>query len=326
MDNSKPVDRRRNVLDIVADLGFLDRRQPGVPAEAPPPPPGGPALTLVPSVKETVDSGPAPQAAASEPDPVAPVARGPHLEVERALTEAQRRAAEQRASAERFLQEALALEKRLEEEASQVRAANEYAVVQQLAAALENAVELERNAADHVDACAKKLERIAVQKSQAEALRVDDQTARETAAQEVVAIEVQLAEVRRKLEIATAACTESNQRSMDIGTVEEAARFEQGRAQQLADERRIAREKIETELHAMEGRVTPFTGTVPSLAAVEQLRALEARSIAQPPPAVPLTPVTSDDAAARLAERRAADAARRIEERRAADVDRNAAS
>jgi hypothetical protein len=53
---------------------------------------------------------------------------------------------------------------------------------------------------------------------------------------------------------------------------------------------------------------------VPSLASVDQLRALESRG------------GLANDAATRIAERRAADAAKRIAERRAADAQRGAAS
>ena len=81
----------------------------------------------------------------------------------------------------------------------------------------------------------------------------------------------------------------------------------------MAD-RRAAREAMEQQLNGIQERAAAFAGSVPSLATVEQLRALETRG------ALP------NDAAARIAERRAADAAKRIAERRAADAQRGAAS
>ena len=101
MDNNKGADQRRNVFDIVADLGFLDpkplrRAAPPAPAEAPAP--DEPAATEPPS---------------------------PPPELARPLTEAQQRAAQQRIAAERLLHEALELERTLAEE----RDAAEHAAV-----------------------------------------------------------------------------------------------------------------------------------------------------------------------------------------------------
>ncbi|MDB5095116.1 MAG: hypothetical protein JWO85_3217 [Candidatus Eremiobacteraeota bacterium] len=326
MENYNGADRRRNVLDIVADLGFLERKQQSSATDAAVAvePVAPPALALVPSVKH--DSGPvapagSPASAASPtpadaaPAPAAsPAANAPHADVMQALTDAQRRAAEQRIAAERFLQETVQLEERLAEEAEQARAASEHVLAQQLAQAAAAALVLERQAAEQADACAKKIERIATQKAQAEALRSDDQAAQQAAAAEVIAAQGRLAESRRRLEIATVACTESNQRYNDVCSVEEAARAEAEKAARLAEAQRAERENLEIELRGVQERAASFKGNMPSLASVDQLRALEARSFAP------------SEAAKRVAERRAADAARRLGERQVADAERGAAS
>lgn len=310
------ADRRRSVLDIVADLGFLERKQQSpadeagtVAAESTAPP----ALTLVPSVKH--DSGP-PAAAvdAAPPSAPSPAANRDHSDVVQALTEAQRRAAEQRVAAERFLQETVQLEERLAEEAEQARAASEHVLAEQLARVAAEALVLERQSVEQADACAKKIERISTQKAQAEALRSDDKAAEAAAAADVIAAQARLAETRRRLEIATVACTESNQRFNDVCLVEEAARAEAEKAAQLAAAHRAEREKLEGELQAVQARAAAFKGNVPSLASVDQLRALEARSFAP------------SEAAKRVAERRAADAARRFGDRQVTETEHGAAS
>jgi hypothetical protein len=324
VENYNGADRRRNVLDIVADLGFLERKQQSSvdAAAVATEPVAPPALALVPSVKH--DSGPAAPAAspppsvvpsdAAAPRPTSSASNAAHADVMQALTDAQRRAAEQRVAAERFLKETVQLEERLAEEAEQARAASEHVLAQQLARAADEALVLERHAAEQAEACAKKIERIATQKAQAEALRSDDHAAQQAAAAEVIAAQAQLAESRRRLEIATVACTESNQRFNDVCSVEEAARAEAEKAVRLAQDQRAEREKLEVELRAVQERAATFKGNVPSLASVEELRALEARSFAP------------SEAAKRVAERRAADAARRLGERHVADAERGAAS
>ncbi|MDB5040139.1 MAG: hypothetical protein JWN27_865 [Candidatus Eremiobacteraeota bacterium] len=328
MENHNGADRRRNVLDIVADLGFLERKQQSSvdAAAVATEPVAPPALALVPSVKH--DTGPAVPAAPPSPSPAASTAppdaaaspaassasNAAHADVMQALTDAQRRAAEQRVAAERFLKETVQLEERLAEEAEQARAASEHVLAQQLARAADEALVLERHAAEQAEACAKKIERIATQKAQAEALRIDDHAAQQAAAAEVIAAQGRLAESRRRLEIATVACTESSQRYNDVCSVEEAARAEAEKAVRLAQEQRAEREKLEVELRAVQERAATFKGNLPSLASVEELRALEARSFAP------------SEAAKRVAERRAADAARRLGERHVADAERSAAS
>ena len=318
MDNSNRADRRRNVFDIVADLGFLDRKplpraEPPfdaraadaptatAPTAATPPPP----LTLV---KPAVPA-PVPAAAVAQPP-----TDGPHFELAQTLTDAQQRAAEQRMAAERLLHEALELERRLADEAAQARAANEQALGQELAVALEEARAAERDAAEHAGICTKNFERIATQKAQAEALQADDRNARRTAADDVAASEARLAEARRRLEVAESACSESDRRFNDAAAAEDAARTEATTASQVLADHGAAREAMEQRLRGIQERAAAFTGSVPSLATVEQLRTLETRG------ALP------SDAATRIAERRAADAAKRIADRRAADAQRGAAS
>jgi hypothetical protein len=96
--------------------------------------------------------------------------------------------------------------------------------------------------------------------------------------------------------------------------VEEAARAEAEKAAQLAAAHRAEREKLEGELQAVQARAAAFKGNVPSLASVDQLRALEARSFAP------------SEAAKRVAERRAADAARRFDDRQVTETEHGAAS
>lgn len=302
MENYNGADRRRTVLDIVADLGFLERKQQQAPegeGAAAIEPPSPPALALVPSVKH--DTGLPPTAT-----PAVHAAGGAHDEVVQALADAQRRAAEQRVAAERYLQETMQLEARLAEEAEQARAASEHALAQQLVRSAEEAAALERQAVEAADACAKKIERLSTQKAQAEALRDDDQAAQQAAAADVIAAQGRLAEARRRLEIASVACNESNQRFADVCAVEDAARAEAEKAAGIAAAHRAAREAVEAELRAVQERAAAFKGSLPTLASVDQLRALEARNAG------------TSEAAKRVAERRAADAARRIAEQDAA--------
>ena len=187
-------------------------------------------------------------------------------------------------------------------------------LAEQLARVAAEAAVLERQSVEQAEACAKKIERIATQKAQAEALRTDDKAAEAAAAADVIAAQARLAESRRRLEIATVACAESNQRYNDVVLVEEAARAEAEKAAQLAAAHRAERERLEAELQAVQERAAAFKGNVPSLASVDQLRALEARSFAP------------SEAAKRLAERRAADAARQFGDRRVTEAERGAAS
>lgn len=180
-----------------------------------------------------------------------------------ALTDAQRRAVEQRLAAERFLEQARAIEARLAAQMEQARAANEDLAVRRCASAFEKAGELERAAAEEAERCS-----------------AEANVAREA------------------LERANAACEETNRRLETARTADEAARSAAAAATERLRERRGAREQAEIELRAARERATGFDGSVPSLAAIEELRALEARSGFQ------------TEAARRAAERRAADAAR----------------
>lgn len=300
MDDSKGSDRRRNVFDIVADLGFLDRKPQPQRAEPP---------ADVPRAEVPVLGAPP-----AEPLAVVPARfDGPHAELAQTLTEAQHRAAEQRMAAERLLQEALELERRLADEAAQARAANEQALGLELVAALDGARASEHEAAERADACTKNFERIATQKAQAEALQADDRATHRAAAEDVTTLEARLAEARRRLEIAEAACSESDRRVNDAAAAEEAARTEALAASELLATRRSAREEMEVQLRGIQERAAAFGGSVPSLASVQALRVLETRA-------------GGNDAATRIAERRAADAAKRIAERRSADAARGAAS
>ncbi|MFN2459225.1 MAG: hypothetical protein ABR591_00830 [Candidatus Velthaea sp.] len=287
MENYKPGERRRNVLDIIADLGFLERKEQS---------PQAPVLSLVPPVR---------------PAPADAAASDPHHDVVQALTEAQRQAAEQRMAAEQYLKQTLALEQRLAEEAAQARAASQYARAQQVAAAVEDARSAERKARDYAEACSKRLSRVAAEKAEAEALRTDDRLAVETAYAEVGAAEAALAEARRRLEIANASCTESARRFDDASLAEEAAQRESAAAAHGVVECCAARERLEDELRLAHGDTQRSAPPVPSLASIEDLRALEASVM--PPPV-------------RLEDRAAADAAKRVADRRAADAARSAAS
>ncbi|HEV2741118.1 MAG TPA: hypothetical protein VGU66_21340 [Candidatus Elarobacter sp.] len=320
MDNSNRADRRRNVFDIVADLGFLDRKP--LPRAEPPPnaaptttaPTAAASVTATPPAPLTLVKPAVPAPAQTLAAAAQPRTDGPHFELAQTLTEAQQRAAEQRMAAERLLHEAVELERRLADEAAQARAANEQALGQELAVALEEARAAERDAAEHAGICTKNFERIATQKAQAEALQADDRTTRRTAADDIAAAEARLAEARRRLEVAESACSESDRRFNDACAAEDAARAEATMASQVLADHGAAREAMEQQLRGIQERAAAFSGSVPSLATVEQLRALESRG------ALPA------DAATRMAERRAADAAKRIAERRAADEQRGAAS
>jgi fused signal recognition particle receptor len=246
-------ERRRNMLDIIADLGLRERKDQLTSEQAP-------ALALVPSPE------------GSRTQPSAPD------EVVQALTDAQRRATEQRIAAERLLHEALALEQRLAEEAEQARKASEHALVQQLAAAVEAALQAEQKAEEQVELSVKKLERVAAEKREAEALKADDARA--------------VAEARRALEIATASCSESDRRFADASAAEDAARNEAEGAAQLVTARRNARKELETDLHDTHQRIQGSAGELPTLTSIDELRALEARR--------------------RVAERRVADSTRQI--------------
>ncbi len=319
MENSKGADRRRNVFDIVADLGFLDRKplpraeQPE--GAEPPPVAAAPILGAPPPPQLTLVKSPPHAAPPAEAPATMPVrSDGPHAELAQTLTDAQQRAAQQRMAAERLLQEAVELERRLADEAAQARAANDEALGRELAAALDDARAAEHEAAEHAATCSKNLERITTQRAQAEALHAGDRTARRSAADDVANAEAQLAEARRRLEIAEAACSASDLRFNDASVAEATSRTESAAASEVLATCRAAREEMEERLRGIQERAAAFTGHVPSLATVEQLRALETR-VAEPP-----------DAAARIAERRAADAAKRIAERNAADAQRDAAS
>lgn len=252
MDNFKQPDRRRSMRDIVADLAFRERRDQV-----------GPTLTLVQSPAPAT-----PDASASRPAPADDVVN--------ALSAAQRRAAEQRAAAERLLRETLALEQRLAEEVEQARKAGEHALAQQLASEIDAAAAAEAKAAEQTEAWAKKLDTVASEKNEAEALKHEDES--------------RLAAARRALEIATASCSESNQRYSDACQAEEVARREADEAARALAAKRQARKDLEAELSEVQQRIAGFSGGAPSLATIEELREVESRM--------------------RVAERRAADVAR----------------
>jgi len=272
------TDHRRNLLDVVADLGFLERKQQALASDAAPPSPP----TNVPTVRSA--------------EPVTT----PAFEGLQALAEAKQRAAEQRVAAELALREAEALEQKLNEEIEQARAASVAAAqarVRELTTSLEQAVAAERAAAEAIEALAKRAERFAVEKQRADALKIDDEAAVASASADVAAAETRLAEERRRLELARAACTESGQRFTDACRAEEAARAEAAVAEKGAAEQRTQREAIAAELRAVQ-----VQAGVPA----------DVESIAE--------------AAARAAERRAADAARRLADRRTADTLRASAA
>ncbi|HEY0381957.1 MAG TPA: hypothetical protein VGC72_07135 [Candidatus Elarobacter sp.] len=243
VDSSKRASRRRNVFDIVADLGFLDRKPPR--AE---PPPAEPPVVHAP--------------AAAPASPLTLVKPHPTTRAE-TLTDAQQRAAEQRMAAERLLQDALELERRLADEAAQARAADEQALGQELAVALEDARAAEHDAAEHAGICAKNLERIATQKAQAAALQADDRNTRRIAAEDLAATEARVAEARRRLEIADAACSESDRRFNDAHAAEEAARADTETASHVLAGRRTAREEMAQQLHGIRERASAFPANAP---------------------------------------------------------------
>jgi hypothetical protein len=263
VENSRGADRRRNVFDIVADLGFLDRKpQPRLG-----PPPDAPVAT------------PPSQAVVTAPPALTLVKPQPQDEdLVQTLTEAQQRAAEQRMAAERLLREAIELEERLADEAAHARAASEQALARELAATLDDLRAAERTATEHAEVCSKNFELIAEQRTQAETRQAGDRAA--------------LAEARRRLEAAEAACSESALRFNDASAAEKTARAEASAAAEAMAARRTAREDVQ-----------------------ERLRGVQERAAA-----IPADPAT------RISERRAADAAKRIAERHAADAQRGAVS
>lgn len=264
MEDLKQSDRRRNVLEIIADLGTRDRKDQT-----------GPTLTLVPPPQSAKASG-APPAADND--------------IVNTLSAAQKRAAEQRAAAEALLKESLVLEQRLAEEVEQARKANDYALAQQLIAAIEACNAAEQKAAEQAEGWQKKLERIVAEKTAAEALQGDDRRVVETAKADIAAAEKRLAEAQRALEIATTSCAESDRRFSDACTAEEAARREADEAARLVATHRDERKALDEQLQEVQKRTQGFSGNVPSVNAIEQLRGLETKR--------------------RLAERRAADLTR----------------
>lgn len=264
MEDLKQSDHRRNVLEIIADLGTRERKDNA-----------GPTLTVVPPP-------------ASTPDALS--VKPAHDDIVDTLSEAQRRAAEQRIAAERLLKETLVLEQRLAEEVEQARKASDHVLAQQLASSLEGTVAAEQKAVEQAESWTKKLERIVAEKHAAQALVSDDRRGVETASAEIAAAEARLAEARRALEIATASCSESDRRFSDACKSEEAAQREVDEAARVVATHHDARKTLEEQLQDVQRRLQGFTGTVPSLTAIEQLRGLEARR--------------------RLAERRSADLAR----------------
>lgn len=263
MEDFKQADRRRNVLDIISDLGLRKDQ-----------------LTA---------SGPA--AAASQPATLSLV---PAIAPGQVFSDVQRRAAEQRIAAERLLEASVALEERLAREVEAARVASEEALAQELTTSLHAAREAERKAAEVVEGWSKKLERIAGEKREAEALKGDDTRLFESATADVTLAEVRLAEGLRALEIARAACSESDRRLADACAAQVAAHAEADSAAQASIARREERQAIESALHAAQGPAQGFETAAPSTAAIDELHALEVR--------------------------------RRIAERRAADVARGAAS
>jgi chromosome segregation ATPase len=264
MEDLKQSDRRRNVLEIIADLGARDHKDQT-----------GPTLTLVPPPSSAKASGASPAA---------------DNDIVNTLSEAQRRAAEQRAAAEALLKESLVLEQRLAEEVEQARKANDHALAQQLQSAIAASVADEQKAAEQAEGWQKKLERIVAEKQAAEALQGDDRRAIETAKSDIAAAEKRLAEAQRALEIATTSCTESDRRFGDACKAEEAARREADEAARVVATHRDERRALEEQLQEVQKRAQGFSGNGPSMNSIEQLRGLETKR--------------------RLAERRASDLAR----------------
>jgi hypothetical protein len=168
-----------------------------------------------------------------------------------ALSEAQKRAAEQRIAAERLLERARLLEERLSAEAQQARIASEHAQLRQLSAEVAFAEAAERDAAERAEVCAKALGQ----------------------------------------------CTEQRERAE---RAERAALDEAAAAEGVLRERRATRERLESEARAAKAHIPPFGGETPSLEAIDLLRELETET------------GFNNEAARRVAARRAADEARRI--------------
>jgi hypothetical protein len=167
----------------------------------------------------------------------------------------------------------------LAQQTEQARAANEHVAAQRLEAAAEKAGELERAAAEDAQACAGRHQRSLRERTQAE---------------------TEASAAHAALERATAACAESDRRFEKARAAEEATRTDAASAAERLRECRTAREQLETELLAARERAKVFDGTIPSLAAIDELRVLEERSGLR------------IEAARRAAERRAADAARGV--------------
>ncbi len=216
-----------------------------------------------------------------------------------ALTDAQRRAAEQRLAAEKLAEDARQLEERLAAEAEKARHAADHAHAIRLQQAADHARIIEAEAAEQAEACAAKQERKANDRAAAEAHSRECQAVHESAAAEVAKFEALLAEARGKLEHAKSALAESADRESRAISAEDAARVEAAESAQLLHDRRSARENIEEELRLMRERFKGFEDDVPSLETIDQLDELEARR------------AQISEAARRIAERRAADAARR---------------
>lgn len=273
MEVDKDANKRRNILEIVSDLARYE--------DAPP-------ASRVTPLK--------PRSAVVEP-PSAPMLRadGPHAALAQMLAEAQARAAGQRAAAEKLLQEAHDLECRLADEAARAHAANEQALARELAEHLEEARAAEREAIERELSCSQSVETLTANNKQVQARHAELERTHRAASE-------QLADARRRFDEAEAACLETERRCREALVAEEAARAEARAAAETLTTRRRARQEIEQRLREIEERAGGTPIAVPSLETVDQLRALEARSVEQ---------------------RRAADAELRIAERRAADAQRN---
>jgi chromosome segregation ATPase len=223
-----------------------------------------------------------------------------------ALTEAQRRFAEQRIAAVKLAEEARLLEERLAVEAEKARVAAEKArraadraQVIRLTPAVEHARRIETEAADQLESLTAKHERRAAERAEAEAHKRSCYEAEHSAAAELAKAEALLAEARERLQYAKTALTDAVERETTAVNAEVSSRSAALDAEELLHDRRVARESLENELDAIEQRIKASVDEEPSLEPVEQTDDLKARN------------EQISEAARRIAERRAADAARR---------------
>jgi myosin heavy subunit len=216
-----------------------------------------------------------------------------------ALTDAQRRASEQRSAAEKLLEDARLLEQRLAAEAEKARHAAASAQAARLQQAAEHARTLEAEAAESAQTATLKREGKAKERVAAEAQARARHEEKDAAEAELTKAEALLADARQKLERAKVALLEAAEHENKAISAEDGARIEAAESAQVLRDRRAARENLEEELRAVQERYRGFEGEVPSLSSIGQLDEIQART------------EQISEAARRIAERRAADAARR---------------